>query len=159
MKIICEIMVLFNWLWATSSSEVSKSIFDFFSFGHIAMGIVVFSLLSIISTIRNLFDPKNFKVQKSHWLWFFVGTTIFAVFWDIMENSLLYQWGLKHQNQLDSVANAISDIILGAFGALISCGFAYLSYEKVKKYEFPLFYLLNFLSFTLFFVIYLILEF
>ncbi|MFX0163686.1 MAG: DUF2585 family protein [Candidatus Hodarchaeota archaeon] len=156
---MCDIIMIFNWFWATLPSEVSQSIFDFFSFGHIAMGIVVFSLLSIISTIRNLFDPKNFKVQKSHWIWFFVGTIIFAVFWEIIENSLLYQWGLKHQDELDSVINAISDIILGGCGALICCGFAYLFYEKVKKYEFPLFYLFNALSFVLFFIIYLVLEF
>ena len=151
--------MIFNWLWATVPSEVSQSVFDFFSFGHLAMGIVVFSLLSLISTIRNLFDPNNFKIQKSHWIWFFVGTVIFAVFWEVAENTLVYQWGLKHMNQQDSVINAIMDIVLGGISALLSCGFAYLLYEKVKKYEFPLFYLLNALSFVIFFIIYLVLEF
>ena len=151
--------MIFNWLWATLPGEISQSVFDFFSFGHLAMGIVVFSLLSLISTIRNVFDPQNFKVQKSHWLWFFVGTVIFAIFWEVVENTLLYEWGLKHLNQQDSVINAIADIILGGLSALM-CGFvAYLLYEKVKKYEFLLFYLFDTLLFIVFFVIYLVLEF
>ncbi len=146
-------------MWATLPNEVSQSVFDFFSFGHLAMGIVVFSLISLISTIRNLFDSKHFIVQKSHWIWFFVGTIIFAVFWEVVENTLLVQWGLKHQNQLDSVINATADIILGGIGALICLIGGYLLYKKVKKHEFLLFYLLDSLSFILFYLIYLVLKF
>ncbi|MHA2282817.1 MAG: DUF2585 family protein [Promethearchaeota archaeon] len=156
---ICEIKVIFDWLWATVPSEVSQSVFDFFSFGHLAMGIVVFSLISLISTIRNLFDPKNFKVQKSHWMWFFVGTLIFAVFWEVVENTVLLQWSLKHLNQPDSIINAIADIILGGLSALIIWAIGFLLYEKIKKYKFLLFYISDTLLFILFFVIYLVLEF
>jgi hypothetical protein len=151
--------VIFDWLWATVPSEVSQSVFDFFSFGHLAMGIVVFSLISLISTIRNLFDPKNFKVQKSHWMWFFVGTLIFAVFWEVVENTVLLQWSLKHLNQPDSIINAIADIILGGLSALIIWAIGFLLYEKIKKYKFLLFYISDTLLFILFFVIYLVLEF
>ena len=49
--------MIFNWFWATEPNEVSQAVFDFFSFGHLAMGIVVFALLSLISTLRNLVDP------------------------------------------------------------------------------------------------------
>jgi hypothetical protein len=151
--------VIFNWLWATLPGEVGQSVLDFFSFGHLAMGVVVFSLLSLISTIRNVFDPKNFKVQKSHWMWFLVGTVAFAIFWEVVENTLVLQWGLKHMNQADSIINAIADIILGGLSALICLGIAFLLYEKVKKYEFLLFYLSDVLLFVVFFVIYLVLEF
>lgn len=151
--------MIFNWFWAEIASEVSQSVFDFFSFGHIAMGIVAFALLSIISTIRNLFDPNNFAVQKSHWIWFFIGTIIFGILWEIIENTLLLDWGLKHQNQADSVMNAIFDVLLVGGGALICCVFAYLFYGKVKKCEFPWFYLFSSLSFILFFVIYISLKF
>lgn len=151
--------MIFDWLWATVPSEVSQSVFDFFSFGHLAMGIVVFSLISLISTIRNLFDPKNFKVQKSHWMWFFVGTLIFAVFWEVVENTVLLQWSLKHLNQPDSIINAIADIILGGLSALIIWAIGFLLYEKIKKYKFLLFYISDTLLFILFFVIYLVLEF
>ncbi|MHA1988766.1 MAG: hypothetical protein ACW98D_19255 [Promethearchaeota archaeon] len=151
--------MIFNWLWASLPNEVGQSVFDFFSFGHLAMGVVVFSLLSLISTIRNVFDPKNFKVQKSHWMWFFIGTIIFAVFWEVVENTLILQWGLKHMNQQDSIINAIADIILGGISALIIWVFGYLLYEKVKKYKFLLFYGLTILSFVIFYVIYLILVF
>jgi len=148
-----------SWFWATLISEVNQSMFDFFSFGHLAMGVVVFSILSIISTIRNLFDPQHFKVQKSHWMWFFIGTVIFGIFWEIIENTFVLQWGLKYQNRPDSIFNAIFDVILAGVGALTCCGFAYLFYEKVKKCEFPWFYLFSSLSFILFFMIYLALEF
>ena len=151
--------MIFSGLWATLSIEVGQSVFDFFSFGHLAMGIVVFSLLSLISTLRNIFDPKHFKVQKSHWMWFLVGTVIFAIFWEVVENTLILQWGLKHMNQADSIINAISDIVLGGVSALICVVIAYLLYEKVRKYEFLLFYLSNTLLFILFFVIYLVLKF
>ncbi|MHA2129898.1 MAG: hypothetical protein ACW99L_08000 [Promethearchaeota archaeon] len=151
--------MILNWFWATLPSEVGRSVFDFFSFGHLAMGIVVFSLLSLISTIRNLFDSKNFKVKKSHWIWFVVGTIAFAVFWEIVENTLVYDWGLKHMNQRDSIINAIADIILGGLSALLLWAVGYLLYEKVKKYEFLLFYLFAVLMFVVFFVIYLVLEF
>jgi len=151
--------MFFNWFWAVDPSEVGRSLLDYFSFGHICMGIVVFALLSIISTIRNFFDPNNFKVKNSHWLAFFIGTLIFAIFWEIIENTLLYQWGMKYANRQDSVVNAIFDIILGGLGALICCGFAYLMYYKVKKCEFPWFYLFCSLSFILFFIIYAELKF
>jgi hypothetical protein len=150
--------MFFNWFWATDSSEIGRSLLDFFSFGHICFGIVVFALLSMISTLRNFFDPNNFKVKKSHWLAFFIGTIIVAIFWEIVENTLLYQWGMKYANRLDSPVNAIFDILLGVLGALICCGFAYLLYYKVKKCEFPWFYLFCSLSFILFFVIYSTLE-
>ncbi|MHA2180684.1 MAG: hypothetical protein ACXAAH_04590 [Promethearchaeota archaeon] len=151
--------MIFDWLWASLPGEVGQSVLDFFSFGHLAMGVVVFSLLSLISTIRNVFDPKNFKVQKSHWMWFFVGTIIFAVFWEVVENTLILQWGLKHMNQQDSVINAIADIVLGGISALIIWIIGYILYEKVKKYEFLLFYVLAVLLFVVFYVIYLILKF
>ncbi|MHA2037289.1 MAG: hypothetical protein ACW98X_12700 [Promethearchaeota archaeon] len=151
--------MIFSWLWATLPGEVGQSVFDFFSFGHLAMGVVVFSLLTLISTIRNVFDPKHFKVQKSHWMWFFIGTIIFAVFWEIVENTLLLSWGLKHLNTADSIINAIADIILGGISALMLWCIGYLLYEKVKKYEFLLFYLIAALSFVVFYVIYLVLVF
>jgi len=150
--------MLFNWLWATVPSEVNLSMFDFFSFGHICMGIVVFALLSLISTLRNLIDPKNFKVKMSHWLAFLIGTIVFGIFWEFIENTILYEWGLKYQNRQDSIVNAISDIILVGLGGLLCLGCAYFLYEKIKKYEFVLFYIFDSLTFVLFYIIYLTLQ-
>ena len=150
--------MLFNWLWATLPSEVNSSVFDFFSFGHICMGIVVFALLSLISTLRNLIDPKNFKVKMSHWLAFLIGTIIFGIFWEFVENTLIYEWGLKYQNRQDSIVNAIFDIILVGLGCLICLGGAYFLYEKIKKYQYVLFYIFDSLTFILFYVIYLALQ-
>lgn len=151
--------MIFNWFWATLQSEISQSMFDFFSFGHIAMGIVVFSILTLISTLRNLVDPQHFIIKNSHWIAFLIGTIIFGIFWEIVENTLLLDWGLKYHNRPDSIINAISDVILVGVGGLICWGFAYLLYEKVKKCEFPWFYLFDSLSFILFFMIYLAFEF
>jgi hypothetical protein len=123
------------------------------------MGIVFFAAISLISTLRNFVDPNNFRVKMGHWIWFIVGTLIFAIVWEIIENTLLFELGWKYQNQQDSVINIISDIILVGLGGLICFGFAYLMYEKVKKCEFPWYYLFDSLSFILFFVIYLALEF
>lgn len=53
-----------NWFWATNPSDIVDSLFDFFSFGHISFGIVCFALFSLISTLRNLVDPNNFKIKN-----------------------------------------------------------------------------------------------
>ncbi len=151
--------MILNWFWAQNPAEVSQVVFDFFSFAHVCMGIVFFAAISLISTLRNFVDPNNFKVKMGHWIWFFVGTLIFAIVWEIIENTLLFELGWKYQNQQDSIINIISDIILVGLGGLICFGFAYLMYEKVKKCEFPWYYLFDSLSFILFFVIYLALEF
>ena len=151
--------MILNWFWAQNPSEVSQVVFDFFSFAHICMGIVFFASLSLISTLRNFVDPKNFKIKNEHWIAYIVGTIVLGIIWEIIENTLGLVWGWKYQNQQDSIINIISDIILVGLGGLICLGFAYLLYEKVKKCEFPWYYLFVSLSFILFFVIYLVLEF
>ena len=151
--------MILNWFWAQNPSEVSQVVFDFFSFAHICMGIVFFASLSLISTLRNFVDPKNFKIKNEHWIAYIVGTIVLGIIWEIIENTLGLVWGWKYQNQQDSIINIISDIILVGLGGLICFGFAYLFYEKVKKCEFPWYYLFVSLSFILFFVIYLVLEF
>ncbi|MHA1913445.1 MAG: DUF2585 family protein [Promethearchaeota archaeon] len=151
--------MILSWFWAQSPSEVSQVVFDFFSFAHICMGIVFFASLSLISTLRNLIDPKNFKIKKSHWIAYIGGTILLGIIWEIIENTLGMVWGWKYQNQQDSIINIISDIILVGLGGLICFGFAHLLYEKVKQCEFPWYYLFDSLSFILFFVIYLALEF
>jgi hypothetical protein len=120
--------MILNWFWAQNPAEVSQVVFDFFSFAHVCMGIVFFAAISLISTLRNFVDPNNFKVKMGHWIWFFVGTLIFAIVWEIIENTLLFELGWKYQNQQE-------------------------------KCEFPWYYLFDSLSFILFFVIYLALEF
>jgi uncharacterized protein YacL len=151
--------MILNWFWAQTPGEVSQVVFDFFSFAHICMGIVFFAGISLISTLRNLVDPNNFKIKKRHWIVFIIGTIIFGIVWEIVENTLLFELGWKYQNQQDSIINIVSDIILVSLGGLICYGFAFLMYEKVKKCEFPWYYLFDSLSFILFFVIYLSLEF
>ncbi|MFW9785537.1 MAG: DUF2585 family protein [Candidatus Heimdallarchaeota archaeon] len=151
--------MIMNWFWAQNPSEVSQVLFDFFSFAHVCMGIVCFAVLSLVSTLRNLVDPNNFKVEKWHWIAYIIGTIVFGIVWEIIENTIGMNMGWKYQNQQDSIVNIISDIILVSLGGLICFGFAQLLYEKVKKCEFPWFYLFDSLSFILFFVIYLALEF
>ena len=147
--------MILNEIIATKSSEVGISWFDFFSIGHICFGIGVFLFFSLFYTI-----PKA-KGRTPLFSLFFVFILSFIIFiaWEIVENTLVLSWGLKYQDRADSIVNGIFDVILVGIGGLICSAFAFLLYEKVKKCEFPWFYLFNSLSFILFFMIYLALKF
>ncbi|TFG08973.1 MAG: hypothetical protein EU539_00855 [Promethearchaeota archaeon] len=122
-------MALFNWLVATEVSEVGTSWFDFYSIGHICLGIAIFLFFSLFYTI-----PKaRGSTPIFSLLFVFIITLILLIAWEVLENTLLFMLDLKFENRLDSFQNIFTDIIMGLLGGLIAWLFAYFTFEKHWK--------------------------
>jgi uncharacterized membrane protein YeaQ/YmgE (transglycosylase-associated protein family) len=122
-------MTLFNWLVATQVSEVGVSWFDFYSIGHICLGIGVFLFFSLFYTI-----PKSKGSTPLFSLLFvFILSIILLVIWEVVENTVLYWIGLKFEHRLDSPQNIFTDMIMGSIGALLAWFFAYVTFEQDRK--------------------------
>ena len=100
-----------------TKEEVGKAPWDYFSWGHIAMGIMTFILLSLINTIPSL--VTNELIYIIPWWLMIVLSIVVALVWEIMENTLFMEWGFKFEGRRDSLVNAIWDVIFVIIGALI----------------------------------------
>ncbi|MHA1491902.1 MAG: hypothetical protein ACTSRI_19900 [Promethearchaeota archaeon] len=93
---------------------VGRSPWDFYSWGHIDMGIASFLLLSLMITITEaLIGPSIFN-----WWHIMIFVLIFGVVWEIFENTVLYLIGAKFENRQDSIWNLLWDIIFVCIGGL-----------------------------------------
>jgi hypothetical protein len=93
---------------------VGRSPWDFYSWGHIDMGIFSFLMLSLIITVPSFY--LGLSAQSSIWWWLiFVLTLMIGIIWEILENSVLYYWGLR-PGGLDSAKNCLWDIIFVTLG-------------------------------------------
>ncbi|MBY8982565.1 MAG: hypothetical protein KGD57_06435 [Candidatus Lokiarchaeota archaeon] len=147
--------MLFNWFIAEDASEVCLSWFDFFSIGHICMGIGIFLIFSLFYTIP--MSKTNGKDQIKLPLWgVWLITVIFGIIWEFLENILLYNYGLKFENRRDSAANITTDIIIVGLGGLGTWIFAHIVFEYHKKH-WP-YYLFGILGLTLWIGVFLILR-
>lgn len=107
---------------ALDTPDISIASFDYWSIGHFLCGISLFVFAFTFGwIIKNLTgdpkDPINEPAFKSfvHY-WIFV--VIFAVLWEVIENTLLYMVDIKVE--FDSVANVITDITIWGFGGCVS---------------------------------------
>ena len=115
---------------ATKPSEVGVSWFDFFSIGHICFGIGVFLFFSLCYSI-----PKSRGDTPIHSLLaVFILTFIILIAWEVVENTLFLELGLKFGNRRDSPRNIFTDIVFGSLGALGMLLWAYEAFEKGKKH-------------------------
>ncbi len=101
---------------ATSKDEVSRAPWDYFSWGHIDMGIGSFLLLSLINIIPTIMNQT--KTDIINWWMMIVVVIIIMVAWEIFENTVLYKFGAKFENRRDSLVNATWDIIFGIIGGM-----------------------------------------
>lgn len=121
--------MLFNWLFASSIDEVGVSFFDFYSIGHVCLGIGVFLFFSFFYTI-----PKHKgEVPILSLLAVFLFTVIMLVVWELVENIVLIEIGLKFEGRADSWQNITTDILLGMVGGVVSWIHCYLIFEKDKN--------------------------
>ncbi|MFX1238178.1 MAG: hypothetical protein ACFFAS_12220 [Promethearchaeota archaeon] len=114
---------------ALSSDKVGLCALDFFSFGHICLGIAIFLLISLLYTI-----PKH----KGHTpiislLLVFILTVIALVLWEVIENTLLFEIGWKFEDRRDSPINITTDILFGILGALGMWLLCHIVFDKEKK--------------------------
>jgi hypothetical protein len=96
----------------TVEDYLGRSPWDFYSWGHIALGIASFSLLSLMITITEAFIGPAFIA------WWFILFLTFCVgfIWEILENTVILWWGWRPSNRRDSFINAFWDIIF------VTCG-------------------------------------
>jgi hypothetical protein len=121
--------LIFNEWIATEVSEVGISWFDFYSIGHICFGIGLFLFWSLFYTI----PMKKGKLPIFSLLFVFILTIACAIIWEVVENALLFNLGLKFENRPDSWQNMSTDVLLCAVGGLGTWLFAYLTFEKEKS--------------------------
>ncbi|MHA2185519.1 MAG: hypothetical protein ACXAAI_11010 [Promethearchaeota archaeon] len=121
--------MLFNAIFATDVLEVGISWFDFYSIGHLCLGIGLFLFFSLFYTI----PKKHGKVPIFSLLLVFILTIILAVVWEIVENIVFLNLGWKFENRPDSWQNITTDILLCAVGGLGTWLFAYITFEKDKN--------------------------
>jgi len=93
---------------------VGRSPWDFYSWGHIAMGIASWLLLSLIIMVYENFAGPGTAVLFPWWLVLLL-VFIFAVLWEIFENTLFHYWGWR-PGGVDSIQNLTWDIIFVVSG-------------------------------------------
>ncbi len=101
---------------AETKDETGRAPWDYFSWGHIAMGIVSFLLLVLINIIPTYVDQALVYIIP-YW-WMLILTIGVGIGWEIIENTIFVETGLKFENRRDSLVNAIWDIIFVTIGAL-----------------------------------------
>jgi hypothetical protein len=139
-------------LIATDPSQVGLAWMDFYSIGHICFGIGLFLFFSLFYTI----PKKHGNVPIFSLLFVFILTVIFAVLWELVENTLFIDLGWKFEGRADSWQNIISDILFGCVGGLGSWLFCYLVFVKEKNIWF--YYIFGILGFGLWLGVFIILR-
>jgi len=146
---------MFNWFIAVGIEEVGISFFDFYSVGHICMGIGIFLLFSLFYTIPMAKEEGSSQILLPLWgIWLI--TVIIGIIWEIIENTLFFDLGIKFEGRLDSPANIISDILCVALGGGGMWIFAHLIFKYQKK-TWP-YYLLGILGLAAWIIVFLILR-
>jgi hypothetical protein len=100
--------------------DVGRAPLDYFSWGHIDMGVVVFLLWSMVNLlpsagVGSLIFILPFGLS-------IILTIVVAIVWEILENTVLIDIGLKFEGKKDSFINALFDIIFVVIGGLIMWG-------------------------------------
>jgi hypothetical protein len=121
--------MIFNELFATEVLEVGISWFDFYSIGHICLGIGLFLFFSLFYTI----PKKHGNTPIFSLLLVFILTVILAIAWEVIENLVFLNLGWKFENRPDSWQNITTDILLCGVGGLGMWLFAYIIFEKDKN--------------------------
>ncbi len=130
----------------TDKDEVGRSPIDYFSWGHVDMGIATFLLLSLINTIPSLIEKTLIYIIPYFLMLILV--LVVAIVWEILENTLLLEWGFKFEGRKDSFVNALWDIIFVIIGGLymwIVKGILVNVIMGVKGI--PIFYIIGIISF------------
>lgn len=147
-------MAVFNWLIATNIDEVGISVFDFYSIGHICMGIGLFLFFGLLYTIPMAKDDDS-QIKLPLW-GVFVLTVIAGIAWEFIENVVLIELGLKFENRADSIFNLVSDIFLVAAGGL---SFWWITYRVFSRgSNITAYYVVGFIIFAIWLFIFVILR-
>ncbi|MFX0070234.1 MAG: hypothetical protein ACFFAO_04000 [Candidatus Hermodarchaeota archaeon] len=96
------------------SDYVGRSPWDFYSWGHIDMGIGAFLLISLIITVTEwVLGPGSAIVE---WWMVLALVILFSLIWEFIENVILWKLGWKFEDRQDSWPNFIWDVIFVILG-------------------------------------------
>ncbi|MBD3352149.1 MAG: hypothetical protein GF364_11735 [Candidatus Lokiarchaeota archaeon] len=94
-----------------SSSKIGRVWVDYFSWGHVAMGIGIYALVWFI---------VSFTSTSAISLYCFLITFIVGGWlWEVIENNLIWSWGMKFEDKQDSINNLLGDQFWVCLGAII----------------------------------------
>ena len=122
---------------AESKGQTGRAPWDYFSWGHIDMGIMSYLLLSLINTVPSWLTQT--KLDTIFW-WVMLVLTI-------IENTLFIKMGIKFENRRDSLANATWDIIFAIIGGAYIWGIKGILVNLIGVHLIPVFYIIGIVSF------------
>ena len=104
-------MVITIILIAKTKDDVGKAAIDVFSFSHLIFGYLLYPILHsiIFILVRAYLDFTCL-----------LGIVLMSLFWEAIENTLLYRKGIKFGDRRDSLKNSLMDIYFFSSGGVIS---------------------------------------
>ena len=124
---------------ATTEDEISRTAIDFWSVVHILAGIAIFVFLFLLVywLIMLRVNNNNVPEKKCYWITI-IGTLIFAILWEVIENTIMLTSGFK--TKPDSECNMILDVIFVVGGGFISWLTTYFALDKKNSFAVYLIY-------------------
>ena len=103
-------------LIAAEAKDVAISPLDYFTWGHIAFG--------VLSFLVDLFFIVVLSLEPGLLLWWSIILTLILIgtSWDLIENTLFIEIGIKFENRRDSTVNVFSDVLFVCVGGLLLLG-------------------------------------
>ena len=92
------------------ASRVGRAWVDYFTWGHIAMGLGFFTVGYLIVS---LFAPVFASCAA------LLIAAITGWLWEVFENNLMWSWGMKFEDRKDSINNLLGDEMWVMFGAIL----------------------------------------
>ena len=146
--------MLLNCIVGLTTEEAGLCWFDFFSIGHLCFGLGTFLLFSLFYTI-----PKNNgKLPIFSLLFVFILTLIALIAWEMIENTIFIDLGLKFEERPDSWQNITTDLGIGIIGALINWLAAYEIIENKEGKGISWYYISGAIAFILWLIFFFILR-
>ncbi|NHJ26156.1 MAG: DUF2585 family protein, partial [Candidatus Lokiarchaeota archaeon] len=98
-------------IFAKSKEDISSAAIDFFSFGHLLIGYLLFIVLNAIYFV--FFENYQFFLC-------IISDFLCALIWELIENTLFYRKNIKFGYRRDSTLNSLSDISFLVIGGLLA---------------------------------------
>jgi hypothetical protein len=98
-------------IFARNKDDVSKTVIDFFSFGHTIGGYFAFIVLQALFLV--FFG--DYLILLNIYIIFLCG-----VFWEIIENTIFFKKNIKFGYRRDSILNSSMDVVFFTSGGLIA---------------------------------------
>ncbi|MHA1338592.1 MAG: DUF2585 family protein [Promethearchaeota archaeon] len=111
-----------------STSEVGRAWIDYFTWGHVAMGILFYTLTWFIVSLTP-------AIGRSY-IAFIVTMIIGCWIWEVLENNVFLAWGIKFEDKKDSINNLLGDQMFVVVGAIVMWLFEIIIIGNYETYWF-----------------------